>query len=73
MQDGLLEITFLAATMEFEIRTVHIESKMNLLADKLSRWDLDLRHREEFFEATKKYKLQEFEIGDELFAFSNNW
>ena len=73
LQDGLREIAFLAATMEFEIRTVHIESKMNLLADKLSRWDLDVRYKEEFFEAAKKYKLQEFEIGDEMFAFGNNW
>ena len=37
LQDGLREIAFLAATMEFEFKTVHLESKSNLNESKSNR------------------------------------
>ena len=49
LQSDLREVVFLAATMEFEIRTIHIESKSNSFADHLSRWYLDSSHKESFF------------------------
>ena len=73
LQDGLREIAFLAATMEFEFKTERIESKSNLLADYLSRWDLDIQHREAFFNLTLHYELQEFNVKDDMFDFCNKW
>ena len=49
LQDCLREIAVLAACYEFQIRTVHISSECNRLSDHLSRWDLDISHRQKFF------------------------
>ena len=48
------EIAFLAACYEFQIRMVHLSSECNHLSDHLSRWDLDISHRQKFFDLVKR-------------------
>ena len=44
LKSGLREIAFLAATMESEIKTVHLGSKSNRISDRLSRFHLNPSH-----------------------------
>ena len=49
LQSGLREIAYLAAILEFEIKTVHLDSKTNRISDLLSRFHLDPKNESQFF------------------------
>lgn len=71
LQRGLT--AFLAATMEFEIKMVHLQSHENRISDHLSRFHLNSLHITKFFELTEEYELREFAVHKELFKFTNDW
>lgn len=73
MQECLREICFLAAFYEFEIKSVHLGSSANRIADHLSRWHLQSKHEAEFLELTKDFTLIEEKVDSNLFQFVNNW
>ena len=55
----LRELWFLAASLEFQLRAVHLSSAVNRLADLLSRWHLNLQFQEEFYVKTAGCIMQE--------------
>ena len=73
LQAWLRELAFLTAMAECEIRAVHLESQSNRIADHLSRWGLDVFHKQQFFLLTNQFHLQEFVITDNMFQFLNDW
>ena len=73
LQSCLREVCFLAAIHEFQIKAVHLSSSDNRLADHLSRFDTDQKHRDQFFELTKDFVLEECVVSSHLFEFQNDW
>ena len=73
LQSCLREVAFLAAIHEFQIKAVHLSSCSNRVADILSRWESKLCHRDQFFELTKEFVLEECVVSDSMFNFENLW
>ena len=73
LQSCLREVSFLAAIYEFQINAVHLSSSANRIADHLSRFYMNQTHRDQFFELTKEYVLEECVVSDNLFDFENDW
>ena len=73
LQSGLREIAYLAAILEFEIKTVHLDSKTNRISDLLSRFHLDPKNESQFFQLTSHFDLHEYKVPVELFKFINTW
>ena len=73
LQDCLREIAFLAACNEFQIRMVHLSSECNRLSDHLSRWDLDISHRQKFFDLVKGQTVTESIVSQDLFHLTHTW
>lgn len=73
LQECLREICFLAAVYEFEIKSVHLESESNRIADHLSRWHLDSKHEAKFRDLTGDFILKEETVDNAMFQFVNNW
>ena len=73
LQSCLREVCFLAAIHEFQIKAVHLSSSDNRLADHLSRFDTDQKHRDQFFELTKDFVLEECVVSSHLFVLQNDW
>ena len=72
-EDCLMEIAFLAACNEFQIRMVHLSSECNRLSDHLSRWDLDISHRQKFFDLVKGQTVTESIVSQDLFHLTHTW
>ena len=66
-------MAFLAAIYEFQIRAVHLSTDCNRLAVTLSRYDISLKHRDQFFELTKGFVLEECVVSASMFDFENSW
>lgn len=73
LQSGLREIAFLTAVWEFEIKTVHLESKSNRISDLLSRHHLDPSYKMQFRKMTSYYHLNEYKVSEDLFNFIYTW
>ena len=73
LQSCLREVSFLAAIYEFQIKAVHLSSSANRIADHLSRFYMNQTHRDQFFELTKEYVLEECVVSANLFEFENDW
>lgn len=75
MLQCLREIVFLCAKFQCEIKSVHLPGVENRLADYLSRWEVSLKFRKLFFEATKDFKgpLLDCPVDLALFDWSCNW
>ena len=73
LQSCLREVAFLAAIYEFQIRAVHLSTDCNRLADTLSRYDISPKHRDQFFELTKGFVLEECVVSASMFDFENSW
>ena len=73
LQGCLREVAFLAAIFEFQIRAVHLSTDCNRLADSLSRYDISQKHRDQFFELTKGFVLEECVVSHCMFNFENSW
>lgn len=71
-QACLREITFLAATLQFEIKAIHLPGVQNRVPDLLSRWELDQGCRQEFLSLTDGTHEQCF-VDESLFRFSQFW
>lgn len=55
----LRELWFLAASLEFQLRAVHLSSAVNRFADLFSRWHLNPQFQAEFFIKTASCFMQE--------------
>lgn len=73
LQDCLRELAFLAAVNEYEIKTVHLDTRSNRLADHLSRWYTNDHHKQQFYLLTNTYNLIEYQVQEDLFEFINDW
>lgn len=73
LQDCLRELAFLSAIYECQIRTVHLDTKSNRIADHLSRWNLNDSHRQQFYSMTDSFELHEYIVTDNMFQFTNDW
>lgn len=73
LQECLRESCFVSAMSQCELKAVHLSSSQNRLADCLSRWALDKRCQQEFFDLTCGVELEEYSIADSDFEFVNNW
>ena len=73
LQSGLREIAFLTATLEFEIKTVHLDSKSNRISDFLSRYHLSPSYETQFMQLTSQFNLNEYKVSADLFTFINTW
>lgn len=66
LQSCLREVAFLTAMNECEIRTVHLDSHTNRLADHLSRWYTNDYHKRQFCLLTSDYNLKEYHVHENL-------
>ena len=73
LQMCLREIAYIAATNQFEIRAIHLETNENRIADHLSRWNLSEGHRQQFYKLTGEYQLTECVVSKNLFEFIHAW
>ena len=73
LQDCLREIAFLAAIHEFQVRMVHLNSESNRISDHLSRWDLDIAHKQKFFDLVKAERVIESIVSQDLFNLTHTW
>ena len=74
LQQCLREICFLASVHEFEVRTVHLSSESNRLADCLSRWHLSTKYQLEFFNLSSIHGItEEVLVESEYFHFLHDW
>ena len=73
LQQCLREVCFIAAVNDIQVRMVHLDSKANRISDHLSRWNLNIAHRNQFFELTKSFTLTECPVQDSLFNFIHTW
>jgi hypothetical protein len=69
----LRELTFIAATSEFEIRARHIAGVTNRIPDLLSRWYLTSRVQSQFEELTEGITKSECIVHEDLFHFKHDW
>ena len=67
------ELTFVAATKEFEFRAIHIRSKAKLLPDLLSRWHQGAWVHNKFQEMVEGTNIKEIEIAQNVFKLSHEW
>ena len=73
-QKCLREICFLASIYDFQLRCIHLESSENRLADCLSRWHLDISYQCNFLSSFSDWNsLENYQIEDSSFLFSNSW
>ena len=72
-QNGLREVCYLTAIHECELKTCHLSSNENRLADSLSRWHLGEKFQEDFKLVTSQFDINECFVSKELFQFVNNW
>lgn len=63
----LLEIWFVAASLEFELRAVHLSGEENRAADLLSRWHLDRVYQERFRRHPSFSELTEVVVPPDVF------
>jgi len=73
LQSCLREICFIAAIYNFDIKARHLSGCENRIPDLFSRWDLDLKFREEFYNLTKNIDIVEDKIPSSYFMFNHNW
>ena len=73
LQEGLREVSYLTAVNECEVKTYHLSSNENRLADSLSRWHLGGNYQDEFKLLTKTFDTKECFVQKEMFQFLNNW
>lgn len=73
LQQCLREISYSAAVHEFQIRAQHIPGVDNRLPDYLSRWHLNRKYSELFFESIRGAHWQECFIMEDIFSFSHEW
>jgi hypothetical protein len=74
LQQCLREICFIAAVNEFQIRAEHLSSNNNRISDCLSRWDLDLMYRREFFDQVSHISpLVDVIVYEDLFKLHADW
>ena len=71
MQQCLREISFQAATHDFQLRGRHIAGEENRIPDWLSRWHLNPAFPQKFYQACPA--AVPCEIGEELFQFTHDW
>ena len=69
----LWEMAFLAAHHEFKLRSQHLSTTDNRIADLLSRWDKNKSCENEFFAASGLLPENEVVVPEEYFKFINNW
>lgn len=70
----LIELLFVAARHEFEIKALHILGEENRAADLLSRWHLSEFYASTFYkEFQSKYRLLELGVPSCLFQFEHDW
>ena len=67
------EMVFVAATGQFEFRTVHVRSKTNILPYLLSRWHQGDSVRNKFKEIVKGKDFTEIELASNVFNLSHEW
>ena len=76
-QACLREITYLSGQYSFQIRMQHVPGEHNRISDYLSRWDLDPKYKDLFFEEISKTedvtKIKQVLISEAHFAFSHSW
>ena len=63
----LREIWFVAASLEFELRAVHLSGEENRAADLLSRWHLDRVYQERFRRLPSFPELTEVVVPPDVF------
>lgn len=73
LQACLREICFFAALNNCEIKANHISGVNNRIPDLLSRWDLDIKYKNQFVMLTKDYDLLEEIVSGEMFKFIHQW
>ena len=67
-QACIRNITHFAAIHDFQVRAVHIDGISNRISDCLSRWNLDIKFRNEFHRLTKGTSTLEVNVIDTEFA-----
>lgn len=73
MQQCLREITYLAATGDFEVRMTFVSTLDNGIPDSLSRWYDGAKYRRKFKQLTSGLKLKQRRINDSHFDWVYNW
>ena len=74
LQQCLREICFLASIHEFEVKTVHLDSESNRLADCLSRWHLSSKYQHEFLNLAFMHSItEEVIVKTDFFRFVHDW
>lgn len=69
----LREITFLAATGQFQIRAVHLAGSENRIADLLSRWDRVNNAMERLLDLSNGSALKEEAVLETFFTVTSDW
>ena len=72
-QQCLRELTYLLAKYNAVVKVIYIESESNRIPDSLSRWEESEAQRQRFYELTKDKQMEERDVNDQMFKFSNNW
>ena len=69
IQGCLREIHKLCGIFSFELKTVFLEGSKNRISDALSRWDKGTRFQQEFDKLTRKFKLKQYMVTEEMWSF----
>ena len=72
MATCLRELWLVVAQNEFELQAVHLPGEENRVADWLSRWHIDHKYPELFYQFAAQSVYQEIIISSELFEFSGD-
>ena len=72
-QSCLREICYIAVQGEFIVRTQHIRTKENRIADILSRYHLDKNSERLFRDSINISNSIRTVVDSDLFCFNNNW
>ena len=76
-QSCLREIVYLAGLNSFQIRVEHVPNEDNRIPDALSRWDNDVKYRDNFFAEVYKQcsisAVKQVLISNNLFRFTHDW
>ena len=75
MQGCLREILYYAARHSFEVRAIYFPGEQNIIADLLSKWDVDSTYRKSFFDLSiiKSSNCVEKFVYAGLFKFTHDW
>ena len=73
MQQILREICFLAAINDMVVRAIFVPGNQNRLSDLLSRWELGLKYRKQFWKYTRALNTTEIIAKPDLFTFLHDW